>query len=73
MSGVPVLGSLVGGAAKPRIVQAPPPPTPTRNADDLAAAAEAERRIRGRASTILTGGQGLLSGGTTASTVLLGS
>ncbi len=75
MSGVPVLGSLVGGGTKTKVVQAPPPPTPSNpdNADELAAAAEAERRARGRASNILTGGQGLLGAPTTASRVLLGS
>jgi hypothetical protein len=74
MSGVPILGDLVGGGAKPRA--APPPtatPSPSTSADALAAAAEAERRARGRASNILTSGSGLLGSPSLASTVLLGS
>lgn len=73
MSGVPILGDLVGGKKKPKVVQAAPVPTPSDPdaADKLAAAAEAERRIRGRASTILTGGAGL-SGNAATARVLLG-
>jgi hypothetical protein len=74
MAGIPIIGDLVGGGAKPKA--APPPaavPTPGTSADALAAAAEAERRARGRASNILTGGSGLLGSPSLASTVLLGS
>lgn len=80
MSGVPVIGGLVGGGKKTTIIQTKPVPsasaTPASDqgtADALAAAAEAERRARGRAANILTGGQGLLGGATVASNVLLGS
>lgn len=50
-----------------------PVPTPDNSADELAAAAQAERQARGRASTILTSPGGLLTSPQTASTVLLGS
>jgi hypothetical protein len=73
MSGVPILGDLVGGGAKPKASPPPAAPTPGTSADALAAAAEAERRARGRASNILTGGTGLLGSPSLASTVLLGS
>lgn len=77
MSGVPILGSLFS-APKTKVIQPPAPPAPPTpsnpdNADELAAAAEAERRQRGRASNILTSGQGLLGAPATASRVLLGS
>lgn len=74
MSGVPILGSLVGGK-KTTVIKQAPPPTPSNpdNADALAAAAEAERKARGRASNILTSGQGILGSPTLRPNVLLGS
>lgn len=51
----------------------PPPPTPDNSAAEIAAAQELERKARGRASTQLTGPQGLTSSPSTASNVLLGA
>lgn len=53
----------------------PPEPPPTSDGTEAARAAEDERRRaagRGRASTVLTGGQGLLAPPPTASRTLLG-
>jgi hypothetical protein len=62
----------------PEPPQLPPIPAPPSAQDPAVAAnmekaADAERRNRGRASTILTGGQGLTSESTTAKRRLLGS
>lgn len=54
-----------------------PPPTPDNSAEQLAAAAAAERerdrKMRGRASNILTSSSGLTDEPLTSSNVLLGS
>lgn len=49
----------------------PPPPTPDNSASRLEDAARAERKAKGQAANILTGGQGLLTEPATASRVLL--
>lgn len=51
----------------------PPVPTPDNSAEEMAAAAEAQRQNRSRAATILTSPAGLLSEPQTASTVLMGT
>ena len=54
----------------------PPPPPPERSSAEVAAEAAAERKRlraqRGRASTILTGGQGVANGSAVATKQLLG-
>ncbi|WP_119462931.1 hypothetical protein [Rhodospirillaceae bacterium SYSU D60014] len=60
----------------PDVVMPEAPPSPTDDngtAEEMARAAEAERKARGRASTILTGSRGLLGSPTTSSRTLLGS
>lgn len=61
----------------PRIQQPAPPPPPTRGRADVLAAAGAERlrrtRQQGRASTILTGGQGIVNGTQAPVKTLLGA
>jgi len=67
------MGGIMGGGAA---TVAPPPPASTRSETDVQAAAAAERerlrKMRGRASTILTGGEGDTSAPTLASKNLLG-
>lgn len=71
------VGGLFGGADMPAVAPPPPAPTPDNKAAELDAAARDERMRRaaaGRASTNLTGGQGLLNEpAPTASKKLLGS
>ena len=62
------MSSLFGGAPDPE-----PVPTADNSAAEMNARQEQERRARGRASTILTSPEGLLSEPQTASTVLLGT
>lgn len=67
----------MGGIFKsPSAPPAPEPPPPAPRLDDTAAAAEAERKRQraaaGRASTVLTSGQGLIGEEQTASKSLLG-
>ncbi len=68
----------MGGLISPKRPKAPPPPPPPPEKDDsevqAAAAAERERqrKARGRASTILTGGEGLTTNASTARKQLLG-
>lgn len=75
----------IGNAASPESPGAPQgiaaPPSPTsedpaaaKKAQEAAdAAALSERKARGRASTILTGGKGVLGSATTSRRTLLGS
>ena len=68
----------MGGLISPKKPKAPPPPPPPPEKDDeevqAAATAERERqrKARGRASNILTGGDGLTTGARTARKRLLG-
>ena len=60
------------GSPKPAALPPPPPaPTVDNKQAELDAAADAERKARGRAATMLTGGQGDLSAGSGASRMLL--
>lgn len=61
--------------SKPKAPEPPPPaPTVDNSAAKLEAAAEAQRQaaLRGRSSTILTGGGGLSDLGTVSTSKLLG-
>lgn len=69
------MGGLFSSPAPPPAPPAPPPP-PTRADEDVQDAALQERRLRakarGRASTILTSGQGVVDEVQPASSRLLG-
>lgn len=62
------------GGPKPKIAVAPPPPPPTpedpKVAKDLQTAAEVERKVRGRAATLLTDPTGLGDGSVFKRTLL---
>lgn len=68
--------SIFGGAKTPKAPAPPPPPTPDTKSEDLAREAN-EQRMRaaqaGRASTILTGGEGVDEDVQTAKKKLLGA
>ena len=57
----------------PNATPPPPPPTPEANSAAVSDAANQQKKAKGRASTVLTGGYGLLNSGYTASRTLLGS
>jgi hypothetical protein len=66
----------MGGGPKP--VAPPPPPAPPRQDDataaaNMQAAADAENKAKGRASTYLTAGQGILGNSSISKRSLLGS
>lgn len=69
------MGGLFGGGGSSTPAP-PPPPVQRDNSQEVADAAAAERRrlrnARGRASTVLTGGEGASDFGQSASQVLLG-
>ena len=67
---------LFGGGSKPSaspLYSPPPPPSTINSAASLEDAAAKERKIRGRASTILTGGLGLEDAPPVSRRVLLGA
>jgi hypothetical protein len=67
---------LMGGMFSSKKPSAPPPPPPEKDDAEVQAAAAAERerqrKARGRASTILTGGDGVTGETRTARKLLLG-
>lgn len=66
--------SLFGGAKVPKAPAPPPPPTDNTQAVKDAEAAQRQRAaIGGRASTMLTGGEGVEDDAVTAKKKLLGS
>lgn len=69
-----VVSAIFGGGKKES--PAPPPPAPTVDNSqaklDAAAQSQREAAMRGRSSTILTGGSGLSESGDTSSKKLLG-
>lgn len=69
------MGGIFGGGA-PAAAPAPPPPPPERSDEEVQQAAREERlrrsKAQGRASTILTSGQGAPDSGSAGVVTLLG-